>query len=53
MRSQLLCTFAHRKDLEIIVDYISKSYTVSEKRMFVFSDANSKSELYVTYKYGS
>ena len=49
MRSQLLCTFAHRKDLEIIVDYISKSYTVSEKRMFVFSDANSKSELYVTY----
>ena len=49
MRTQLLCTFAHRKDLELIVDYISKSYSVSEKRMFVFSDADKKSDLYVTY----
>ena len=49
MRTQLLCTFAHRKDLELIVDYVKKSYTVSEKRMFVFSDANSKADLYVTY----
>ena len=49
MRTQLLCTFAHRKDLDLIVDYISKSYTVSEKRMFVFSDADNKSDLYVTY----
>ena len=49
MKTQLLCTFAHRKDLELIADYVAKSYTVSEKRMFVFSDADSKSELYVTY----
>ena len=49
MRTQLLCTFAHRKDLELIVDYVKKSYTVSEKRMFVFSDANNKADLYVTY----
>ena len=49
MRTQLLCTFAHRKDLELIIDYISKSYKVSEKRIFVFSDDDSKSELYVTY----
>ena len=49
MRTQLLCTFAHRKDLDLIVDYIKKSYSVSEKRMFVFSDADNKSELYVTY----
>ena len=49
MRTQLLCTFAHRKDLELIVDYISKSYTISEKRMFVFSNAEKSSELYVTY----
>jgi hypothetical protein len=49
LRTQLLCTFAHRKDLELIVDYISKSYSVSEKRMFVFSDADKKSDLYVTY----
>ncbi len=49
MRTQLLCTFAHRKDLDLIVDYISKSYSISEKRMFVFCDSNNKSELYVTY----
>tara|TARA_Y100001963_G_scaffold137842_1_gene201974 strand:+ start:616 stop:1002 length:387 start_codon:yes stop_codon:yes gene_type:complete len=49
LRTQLLCTFAHRKDLDLIVDYISKSYSISEKRMFVFCDSNNKSELYVTY----
>ena len=49
MRTQLLCTFAHRKDLELIVDYISKSYTISEKRLFVFSNTDKNSELYVTY----
>ena len=49
MRTQLLCTFAHRKDLELIVDYISKSYSISEKRVFVFSDADKKADLYVTY----
>jgi len=49
VRTQLLCTFAHRKDLELIVDYVKKSYTVSEKRMFVFTDADNKSDIYVTY----
>ena len=49
MKTQLLCTFAHRKDLDLIIDYISKSYTISEKRMFVFSNADKNSELYVTY----
>jgi len=49
LRTQLLCTFAHRKDLDLIVDYISKSYTISEKRMFVFANAEKGSELYITY----
>ena len=49
MRTQLLCTFAHKKDLDLIIDYISKSYTISEKRMFVFANAEKSSELYVTY----
>jgi len=49
LRTQLLCTFAHRKDLDLIIDYISKSYTISEKRMFVFANAEKDSELYVTY----
>jgi hypothetical protein len=49
LKTQLLCTFAHRKDLDLIIDYISKSYTISEKRMFVFSNADKNTELYVTY----
>jgi len=49
LKTQLLCTFAHRKDLELIIDYVAKSYTISEKRVFVFSDADNKSDLYVTY----
>ena len=50
MKTQLLCTFAHKKDLELIVDYVTKSYTISERRMFVFSDADNRNDLYVTFK---
>lgn len=49
MKPQLLCTFAHRKDLDIIADYIIGSYTITEHRLFVFSDANLRNDLYVTY----
>lgn len=49
VRTQLLCTFAHRKDLDLIADYIAKSYTVSERRMFVFCNEEKSDELYVTY----
>ena len=49
MKPQLLCTFAHRKDLDIITDYIITSYTIVERRLFVFSDANVRNDLYVTY----
>ena len=49
MKTQLLCTFAHRKELDLISDYITKSYTVAERRIFVFSDADNKNDLYLTY----
>ena len=49
MKTQLLCTFAHKKDLELIVDYVTKSYTISERRMFVFSDSDNRNDLYVTF----
>jgi hypothetical protein len=49
LKTQLLCTFAHRKDLDLISDYITKSYTVAERRIFVFTDADNKSDLYLTY----
>ena len=49
MRTQLLCTFAHQSDLNIITDYIQKSYTIPEQRIFVFSNAEVPSQLYCTY----
>ena len=49
MKTQLLCTFAHKKDLDLIADYIATSYEVSERRMFVFADEENKNDLYVTY----
>jgi len=49
VRTQLLCTFAHSSDLELIIDYISNAYIVSEDRLFVFANRDVPAELYVTY----
>ncbi len=49
MKTQLLCTFAHKKDLDLIIDYVNKSYTISERRMFVFSDLDNQTDLYITF----
>ena len=48
-RTNLLCTFAHRKDLNLIVDYVKKSYAIVEKKIFVFNDADKPNDVYVTY----
>jgi hypothetical protein len=49
VKPQLLCTFAHRKDLDLILDYIVSSYVISEHRLFVFSDENVYNDMYVTF----
>ena len=49
MRTQLLCTFAHQSDLNIITDYIQQSYTIPEHRIFVFSNSDRPEQLYCTY----
>lgn len=49
MKPQLLCTFAHLKDLELVIDYIAQIYEVAEHRAFVFSNESVPSELFVTY----
>ena len=36
-------------NLDLISDYITKSYTVAERRIFVFADEDNKSDLYLTY----
>jgi len=49
VKTQLLCTFAHRSDLNIIIDYIQGSYEIPEQRIFVFANADASDNLYCTY----
>ena len=49
MKTQLLCTFAHRNNLDIVLEYIKQNFTIPEKRIFVFENANKQHELYCTY----
>ena len=36
MRTQLLCTFAHKSNLDIVTEYIKQNFIIPEKRIFVF-----------------
>lgn len=49
MKTQLLCTFAHKSDINIVVEYVQQSYVIPEKRIFVFANANASNNLYCTY----
>ena len=49
MKTQLLCTFAHKADLNIISEYIQTNYEIPERRIFVFSNAAAGENLYCTY----
>ena len=52
MKTQLLCTFAHRNNLDIVLEYIKQNFTIPENRIFVFENANKQHELYCTYNVG-
>ena len=49
MKTQLLCTFAHRNDLNIITDYIKSKYEIPERRIFAFANEERLNDLYCTY----
>ena len=49
MRTQLLCTFAHKSNLDIVTEYIKQNFIIPEKRIFVFSNYDRRSELYCTF----
>jgi len=49
VRTQLLCTFAHRNNLDIVIEYIKQNFEIPENRIFVFADEESKNELYCTF----
>ena len=49
MRTQLLCTFAHKTNLDIVIEYIKQNFKVPEQRIFVFSNYAKRNELYCTF----
>ena len=49
MRTQLLCTFAHKNNLDIVIEYIKQNFTIPEHRIFVFANEEIRSELYCTF----
>lgn len=49
MKTQLLCTFAHKSDLNIILDHIQTHYEIPERRIFVFANADDTDIMYCTY----
>jgi len=49
LKTQLLCTFAHQSDLNIIIDYVKRSYEIPERRIFVFANSENREQLYCTY----
>jgi hypothetical protein len=49
LKTQLLCTFAHRSDINIVSEYIQHNYEIPERRIFVFSNAEVSDNLFCTY----
>ena len=47
--TQLLCTFSTPSDYQTVSDTVKKIYTLSNNRIFVFSNEKNKSELFLTY----
>ena len=49
MRTQLLCTFAHKTNLDIVTEYIKQNFEIPENRIFVFANYEKRNELYCTF----
>lgn len=49
MKTQLLCTFAHKTNLDIVTEYIKQNFIIPENRIFIFSNYDKKNELYCTF----
>ena len=49
MRTQLLCTFAHKTNLDIVTEYIKQNFEIPENRIFVFANYENRNDLYCTF----
>lgn len=53
MRRQLLCTFVHKRDIEIVRDYISEKYDLINSRIHCFQNSEDSQDCYLTYNISS
>ena len=49
MKTQLLCTFSTKTDVENHIDLIKKNYTLAYNYIYVLQNKNIPNELFVTY----
>jgi|TARA_Y100001963_G_C6514330_1_gene323611 hypothetical protein len=49
MKSQLLCTFTNKNDIDKIVDEIKQSYSIVFNKIYVLQNENDVDELICTY----
>lgn len=47
--SQLLCTFSTQGDYKSLVTLITESYSLSNNKIFIFSNEKNQDELFLTY----
>ena len=49
MRANLLCTFVHKHDLNLILEFIQQTYDLDTDTIFVLSNEQKPHQLYCTY----
>jgi hypothetical protein len=49
LKTQLLCTFAHKSDINIVSEYIQQTFIIPEQRIFIFENEYDSNKLYCTY----
>ena len=49
MKTQLLCTFTNKKNLELTIDEITSAYTIAFNKIYVLQNEDNTNELICTY----
>ena len=49
MKTNLLCTFVHKNDLQLVLDLIQKSYELDSNLIFILSNVDKPYQYYCTY----
>ncbi len=49
MKTNLLCTFVHKNDLQLVLDLIQKTYQLDSNLIFILSNTERPYQYYCTY----